>query len=139
MHTIESCTCAECVSCCTRTPGWFAPGEAEKAAALVGMPFDEFRSAFLVLDYWEGGDDGRIFVLAPGKVEIEEKARGAQRPVTWGYAFRRGRCVFLSEDDRCRIHEAKPMECRGALACGSGDRSCGRSEIAKMWERVGRP
>lgn len=137
MHTIESCTCAECVACCTRTPGWFAPGEAEKAAELIGMPFDEFREKYLVQDYWVGDPD--IPVLAPGKVGVEEQALGAQRPVSWGYAFARGRCVFLNEDDRCRIHEAKPMECRGALACGSGDRSCDRSEIVKMWERVGRP
>ena len=28
----SECACATCIECCEKTPGWFAPGEAEQAA-----------------------------------------------------------------------------------------------------------
>src|SRR5262245_18629373 len=35
--------------CCKSTPGWFAPGEAERAAALLGLEPDAFVRRYLVV------------------------------------------------------------------------------------------
>jgi len=127
----QSCTCVACIECCKRTPGWFAPGEAESAAALLGMGFDEFKQRFLIVDYWVASPND-IDVLAPRKVGIE-----ADQPrASWSYAFERGRCVFLTDENRCRIHQAKPIECREAFDCRKGQ-GRGREKIAEMWQQSG--
>lgn len=37
-----SCQCVRCVNACRYRPGWFLPGEAEKAAELKGVPLADF-------------------------------------------------------------------------------------------------
>lgn len=114
---MSDCACRECVGACRRTPGWFAPGEAEKAAALLGMAFAEFTRKYLIRDYWSTRRDS-IEVLAP--VKLGPDGHPLQEPgsvATFGYAFERGRCAFLGDDDRCGIHAAKPRECREAMLC----------------------
>ena len=129
--TVQSCTCAACIRCCERTPGWFAPGEAESAATLLGMGFDEFKQRFLIVDYWVASPND-IDVLSPRKVGVETD----QPRASWGYAFEHSKCVFLTAENRCRIHQSKPIECREALECGNSQ-SRGREKIAEMWKQSG--
>lgn len=104
--TAQSGTCPTCVSACTRRPGWFLPGEAERAADLLGMSLAELFRQRLTADFWY--EDAQIatttFVLSP--------LVGGQKPGTEttlnGF---RGRCTFLTDDNRCEIHAAKPFEC----------------------------
>ena len=63
MGSRESCTCGYCRDGCTRKPGWFLPGEAEKAAGFMGMTLPDFFRAYLAVDWWV--DDPDIFVLSP--------------------------------------------------------------------------
>ena len=47
-------------------PGWFAPGEAERAAKLFGLTFKQFFNKYLTVDYYEGyNNNNDIFVLSP--------------------------------------------------------------------------
>lgn len=119
-----SCTCESCVSSCLHKPGWFAPGEAERAARLLRMPFKAFFRRYLGVDWWVAGPD--IFVLAPALVRHQAGAEYPGNPT--------GRCVFLTKENRCRIHAAKPRECRLALH-GDPDETIKRHKagIVRAW------
>ncbi len=149
-----ACSCEKCVECCTRTPGWFAPGEAEKAAKHMNLTMEAFINKYLVRDYWCGdltdkdhGDEGfsgDVYVWAPRK-DGQKFYPGDPKTATWGSAFDHGRCVFLDENDRCKIHAVKPKECRLSFGCDSkrDQASKGepghRQEIAKEWLAAGNP
>lgn len=106
--TKESCTCEVCRGACERRVGWFLPSEAEKAAAHLGLSFDEFFHRFLVVDYWD--DSPPIYLLAPANANcIPGTTMG------WNVF---GQCVFLV-DGRCSIHPVKPHECKEMLHDGS--------------------
>ena len=119
--TPESGTCQTCQSYCRRKPGWFLPGEAEKAAELLGLSLPEFFRRHLAIDWWTG--DPPIFVLSPA---IRGEAAGEEFP---GDPL--GTCVFFQEG-RCQIHTAKPAECRDAW-CGGGKTGI-HHDIAVAWD-----
>lgn len=99
---VSECDCADCRSACERKPGWFAPGEAETAAALKSMPMPEFFRRYLGVDWWEE-IDGQTFLLSPATTGMDPGEEFPSDP--------RGRCVFLQEG-RCSIYAARPSECR---------------------------
>lgn len=78
------------------------PGEAEKAAEHLGVPFAEFFHTRLTVGWWEE-DGGAVFLLVPLPAGHTPGAEQNGDP--------RGRCTFLV-DGRCSIHAAKPAECR---------------------------
>lgn len=96
------CTCARCVSACKHKPGWFAPGQVELVAQHLGITLEELFKRYLGVDFWVG--EPTTFVLAPAVVEMEAGKEYPFKPT--------GRCVFLTDDDRCSIHPVKPRECR---------------------------
>jgi len=126
----KSCTCDKCVKSCRNTPGWFAPGEAEKTAKLLGMSFEEFRKQYLIIEYWVGGS----YMYSPRKVGIDEDREVA----SFASYLYPAPCVFLDENDRCKIHKAKPMECRESFSCSRTERNMRRG-ISRMWKKVGNP
>ena len=77
------------------------PGEAERAAELLGMDLRELFRTHLAVDWYEGPPD--IFLLAPALLGEQTGTEYPYDPI--------GRCVFLTADDRCGIHAAKPFEC----------------------------
>jgi Fe-S-cluster containining protein len=99
----RECACEVCVGGCNSLPGFFAPGEPEKAAAFLGVSLAELYGT-------------RVEVLADN---------GACRPViAWPdvsrsmtYHMEVGRCTFLTAEGRCEIHPVKPKECRLAMLC----------------------
>lgn len=102
----SECSCEGCQSACTNKPGWFAPGEAEKAAEHLGMTLQEFFDKYLVVDTWYGDNrsDGKnIYVLSPS---FSRATPGEMAP-----AVNAGTCIFF-ENGKCSIHPAKPLECR---------------------------
>lgn len=110
----ESCTCERCVALCRYVPGCFMPGEAERAAELLGLPFDAFARQSLAIS------------------EISDTDVLGLRPKTVG----RNRCVFLTPLGRCAIHAAKPFECAAAW-CGDGwiERSdAAYHKVARAWQ-----
>lgn len=131
----ESCSCAVCVSACSRCPGMMSPDDARKA-------IDAGMSGRLMLD-WRGGDDpfdgNNVFVLSAAVVGYEGEYApypDPDRGFVGVYLFGLngiGRCNFLV-NDRCSIHDSgfKPIECREALSCGR--QSMSRDDIAKLWD-----
>jgi Fe-S-cluster containining protein len=108
--TKESGSCAKCQRGCTTKPGWFLPGEAEAAAALLGMSLEGFFADYLAVDWWEDAEwldyEKNVYLLSPA---IRGESPGEEMP-----GDPRGTCVFY-EEGRCRIHDAKPHECREAV------------------------
>jgi Fe-S-cluster containining protein len=120
--TRESCTCDSCQRACQVKPGWFLPGEAEKAAGLAGMGLREFFAAHLAVDWWEAGGGRDIFVLSPAVAEAEPGTEFPANP--------RGTCVFF-KGGRCGIHAAKPAECRALWHDGPPDGM--HEDVAMAW------
>ena len=123
----KECACHKCISACEHNPGWFAPGEPEKAAAYLNQTMEEF-SKNLITDYWGCEKTGKVlYVTAPRKVGVD-----ADRSVaSWEYPFVKAPCVFL-KNGRCSIHAVKPRECRDAMICKKTFGS--REAIAREWE-----
>lgn len=119
--TKESGTCSFCRQGCDYKPGWFLPGEAEKAASLMGMPFEDFFRDYLAVDWWEA--EPNIFLLSPA---VAGEATGTEFP-----GNPRGTCAFY-KDERCQIHAAKPHECRERF-CGDRDPGSTHEDTAMAW------
>jgi Fe-S-cluster containining protein len=121
----DSGTCGYCRDACTRKPGWFLPGEAERAAEFLGVPLEEFFRQYLAVDWWEA--DHRIetttFVLSPA---IEGDEAGEEFP-----GDPRGTCVFY-QDQQCQIHPVKPYECREHW-CGDRASNTTHLDAAAAW------
>lgn len=100
--TIE-CSCKDCVSACHNKPGWFLPEEIKPAADLLGLTEKEFFDKYLAVDYY-GNSDSFTFVIAPATHKCKPGSEYPLEPT--------GRCVFLTDDEKCGIHAAKPYECR---------------------------
>lgn len=107
----NSCACRTCTNACKMKPGWFLPGEAEKAAEALGMSVPDFFDKYLAVDWYEdlgktGPDDSKsrhVFVLSP--------ATGAHNSGAMYGASPKGRCI-LFDGTSCLIHATKPFECR---------------------------
>lgn len=126
MTPIE-CTCETCQGYCQNRPGMFAPGEAERAAELLGMTLAELFVQRLVVDYWvpDRSTPEPIYLLAPARVHA---AAGDLAP-----AEPHGVCTFYREG-RCQIHGAKPLECR--LTDHRGELPPGvRRMIVAAWDK----
>lgn len=101
--TIE-CECRTCRSYCCNRPGFFAPGEAEGAAELLGVSLEELFRSSLVVEFWQPQDGAdHTYLLAPATVGRPAGGLAPLQP--------RGVCVFYTEG-RCAIHATKPLECR---------------------------
>jgi Fe-S-cluster containining protein len=125
------CSCPTCVKACTSgNPGWFLPGEAEKAAEFLGLDFEKFKNTYLIIDFWSLPHKD-IEVLAPIKQNIERPGHIA----SWGYAFEKGRCIFLTTENRCQIHPVKPLECAVTLPCGKRPEKSIRKFICEEWKK----
>jgi hypothetical protein len=121
--TEESGTCYICQSACKYRAGWFKPGEAEKAAELLGLNLAEFFSKYLAVDWWAGTSP--TFVLAPATAG---QSTGTEYPINPV-----GRCIFLQFDGTCRIHAAKPFECR-KYWCEADENENFHRQAAEAWE-----
>lgn len=126
--TRESGTCDACIGACKRKPGWFRPGELEPVAEFLGLTMHELFDTRLAIDWWEADANAPLtFSVAPA---IANAPAGVEYPVVPN-----GRCTFLTDDDRCEIHEVKPYECRDYW-CGRPERDVSvwtHLESAKAW------
>jgi len=99
------CKCEICRSACRHRPGWFRPGEPERAAEYLGLSLQDFFDKFLAVDYWSPEEALEIFtfLLAPARKGMEPGEMYPFEP--------RGTCVFFDENELCAIHPVKPFEC----------------------------
>ena len=90
------CACPSCSACCKRQPGSLAPGDFERIAAHLGETEEQAKAHF-----W----------ASPGALVKNSETGETVRVGTVTPRFRHGRCVFLDEKDRCKIHEVAPFGC----------------------------
>lgn len=105
-HPFErtSCACAGCVACCKRQPGPLVTGDFERIAAFIaerdGITLSAAEDA-LRRQLW----------ASPGSV-VKDLSTGATRRIgSITPRFKKGRCVFLNENDRCNIWAVSPFGC----------------------------
>ncbi len=162
MKQSKSCDCKKCVSCCWSNPGWFGSmKEVAGAAKIMAMSVKDFSKEYLIREWWCGSEE--VSVPAPrrdfsrmtgvrkttqsevkkilkdpsyGEEEKIKNGKGFVR-ATWGHNIMTGyACVFLDENQRCRIHESKPRECRLTFACSDKKSSNRRRvEAVKYWKK----
>ncbi len=122
---MKSCSCEVCVSACSRKPGWFLPGEAEKLAENLGVSLQQLFNEKLAVDYWAAYPEDDTLVLVP---TMQGQLPG--RIVSWSFYGKP--CTFL-KDGLCSIHEkGKPYECRKLH--GDEAQELSHEEVAKAWE-----
>lgn len=90
----EDCQCEMCVKACELQPGWFAPGQAEKAAELLGIPFEEFKNN-LAIDHASNHEvNDAPYIYTPKKIGVDREGTQIR---TYAEQERKGICVFLKE------------------------------------------
>lgn len=104
----ESCTCKHCVGACTNHPGWMTPGQVERMAEFLKLTPQELFDQYLVADTYYDRFDGSTLVLRPAQAHDTPGTaiQGWKHP---------GRCTFLGDDNRCKVHQVKPKECADYL------------------------
>jgi Fe-S-cluster containining protein len=122
--------------CCENNPGWFAPGEMEKAAEHMGMDPGDFFNKYIVLNAVKlPNEPGQPVVEAFVPTKVDEKGEpleGAGRRSSRVYQYMKGPCVFY-KNQRCAIHPARPLECRKYF-CEQDDKlNITHEEIGKLW------
>lgn len=125
---MTDCSCSTCQSACQYKPGWFTPGEAEKAAEFLGIDLQTFFREHLAVDWWAADStfESDVFLLSPAVVGEETGAEFPANP--------RGHCVFYA-DGQCTIHAVKPFECRQTMHTDSDAVVAERHKsIARQWE-----
>lgn len=139
------CSCEKCINCCNNSCGWFGSIEEVKGASkIMKMPLIKFAKEYLIEEYWSADND--ISVIAPRKDferstnqlifedDKQKNGKGFMR-ASWGHNLITGvPCIFLDENNKCKIHESKPQECREGFACKKS-RFKGRDKIAKYWKK----
>lgn len=121
--------------CCKSSPGWFAPGEVEAAAALKGMAPDAFVRKYLVIDSMVVDEDKLVHVFAPVKLGVDGKP--AVPPASRAdalYRALRGQCIFYdAKAAGCGIYEARPTECRLYVCTNAPADNPTHEAIARLW------
>lgn len=90
------CACKQCQACCKRQPGSLADGDYERIQQHLGASDAEMKSRF-----W----------ASPGALVKLRDSGQTIRVGTITPRLRKGRCVFLDENDRCSIHSVAPFGC----------------------------
>lgn len=136
-HPDPELGCIQRGLCCRSSPGWFAPGEVEKAAELLGLSPDTLVKKFLIVDSIEV--DGQIVhTFAPVKLDrFGKPALPTGRPVDALYRALRGVCVFF-DGKGCKIYAARPLECQRYLCTQPAEKNLSHAELAAMWAEAGR-
>jgi Fe-S-cluster containining protein len=114
------CACETCKACCKRQPGPLAPGDLERIAEHLGMTVEDAK---------------QFFWASPGCL-VRDGLGETRRIGTITPRYRKGRCVFLDENDRCKIHPVAPFGCAYFDTHMSYGRAQGRSNwLATMQSR----
>lgn len=89
------CACDQCVQCCKKQPGPLAPSDIAKISSIVTQPLKE-----LLCD-----SPGALAKFKEEKIDVIRRIR------TIVPQMRQGKCVFLTEDNKCGIHAVAPFGC----------------------------
>jgi Fe-S-cluster containining protein len=118
--------------CCRSSPGWFGPGEVEKAAASKGMEPDAFVKKYLIIDTVQV-DGQEIHAFAPVKLDrFGKPAFETTKVVDTLYRALRGTCIFF-DGEGCGIYQARPIECAKYVCTNQPEDNLSHVAIGKMW------
>ena len=92
------CRCDACSNGCKYGSGFLAGDDAKNLAKFFGISEEELKQRYL-----EEAEQFNTKLLRP-KLERKEG-----RPY--------GRCIFFSEKEGCKVHEAKPLQCKVSMGC----------------------
>ncbi|MBN2533599.1 MAG: hypothetical protein JXB88_11935 [Spirochaetales bacterium] len=121
--------------CCRSFPGWFGPGEVEKAASHLGMTADAFVRRYIIIDGMTVEEYGRVDVFSP--VRLNKHGEPALPPlsrVDFFYRYFKGPCIFF-KDNGCMLYPFHPIECRYYFCDQPPEKNLSHKEIALMWAR----
>jgi len=113
---MDACSCEYCISACRRDPGRLIPGDVKKIAAFLNIGEKELLEHYLVRIPAKGGNR-RVHFLAPAKLKAARFLATPGTVVPDYYDEEKGRCVFLTAEEACRIQEVKPFECAAYMGC----------------------
>lgn len=102
--TRTTCACARCVRCCKEQPGPLAPGDFERIV-------EHFREHEQLTHEQAERKVRKQLCAAPGALVHEFLTLNTVRVGSITPRSRKGRCVFLTENNRCSIHEVAPFGC----------------------------
>ena len=94
----HACKCDACTVGCLHGSGVFASGEVEKLAEFMGIGAEVLKKEFL--------EEVEKFNTKKFRPRINRKE---------GKPY--GKCIFFDKKLGCKIHEAKPLECKIAMGC----------------------
>jgi len=133
-HPNPDAGCVRRGICCRTSPGWFGPGEVEKAALLKGMEPDAFVRQYLVVDHMMV-DGELVHTFAPVKLDrLGKPAYALASVVDELYRTLRGTCVFFTGDG-CGIYQARPMECAAYVCTEDPEKHLSHETIARLWKK----
>ncbi|MBI2107897.1 YkgJ family cysteine cluster protein [Candidatus Woesearchaeota archaeon] len=92
------CKCDACSNGCNYGSGFLAGDDAKKLAKFLGVSEEKLREKYL-----EEAEQFNKKLLRP---KLERKH---------GKPY--GKCMFYDKKEGCRVHEAKPMQCKLAMGC----------------------
>ncbi|MBN2441571.1 MAG: hypothetical protein JXJ04_09490 [Spirochaetales bacterium] len=119
--------------CCRSFPGWFGPGEVEKAAQHLGMEVDDFARKYLIIDGIEVEGHGWVDVFAPVRLNKHGlPAFPLLSRVDVFYRYFEGPCIFFKENG-CILYPCHPIECRHYFCGQPEEENLSHQEIARMW------
>jgi hypothetical protein len=98
MKMTHPCRCNACENSCNYGSGAFADGEVKTLASFLGISEKEVKEKFL--------EEIERFGTKRLKPKLEKKE---DLPY--------GKCIFYHKEAGCRIHEAKPLECKISMGC----------------------
>lgn len=106
--------CINCGFCCHRRPCILLPEELDKIAEFLKMDKKSIIKKFFCVD-----EKGGIFFVKPAGInQMHLLGKYLEAEDT----FNEGKCIFLDENNRCKIHEVKPR----------------MAKIMKCWEEKSR-
>jgi len=114
--SMEACGCEKCISACRRDPGRLVPADLKRIAAFLHLTEKDLLARHLVLIPAKGRER-HVYFLAPAKIKASRLLAPPGTVVPDYYAEENGRCVFLSAEGLCLIHEVKPFECAAYMGC----------------------
>lgn len=122
--TRTECACAACASHCRVVPGYLVPADVERISRHLG--------------YTNPLSCAIAYLLASPGATVMQQGRLRQLPTLVPRRQANGACVFLDENNRCRIHAVAPYGCAFFDSHQSDAEATRRSTrglqaIARLW------
>ena len=92
------CRCHACSNGCRYGSGFLAGDDAKNLAKFLGIGEEELKQKYL-----EEAEQFSAKLLRP---KLKRKQ---------GMPY--GKCIFFGEKEGCKVHEAKPLQCRISMGC----------------------